>query len=163
VKKFILLLSIFTVACNKPQSNQDKAIQAIQQYVKKNFPYPDSYQNISYGKLDSGYEYPDTLDIKIEDLREAILIERQADSVKQAIQAQLSQMGVPLQNNNTNPTKFKDQATQLQNKLNLLLASPKQKHYYISDKHSAKNTQGSIQTNIINYELDTTFKIIDTN
>jgi len=162
VKKIILLLSIFTMACNKPQSNQDKAVQAIQQYVKKNFPNPDSYQNISYGKLDSDYEYPDTLDIKIEDLREAILIEHQADSVKQAIQVQLNQMGVS-QNNDTNPTKLKDQVTQLQNKLNLLLASPKQKHYYISDKHRAKNTQGVIETDIINYELDTTFKIIDTN
>ena len=150
------------MACNKPQSNKDKAVQAIQQYVKKNFPNPDSYQNITYSKLDSGYEYPDTLDIKIEDLREAILIEHQADSVKRAIQAQLNQMGVS-QNNDTNPTKFKDQATQLQNKLNLLLASPKQKHYYISDKHQAKNTQGVTETDIINYELDSTFKIIDTN
>jgi hypothetical protein len=163
VKKVILLLSVFIMACSKPTGNRDKAILSIQQYVKTNFPYPDSYQNIKYGKLDSAYEYPDTLDIQIEDLREAILIEHQADSVQSAIRTQLSQMGIPPQKNDTNSTKFKDKLIQYQNKLNTLLASPKEKHYYISDKHQAKNKQGILEGNTINYEMDTTFKIIDTN
>ena len=163
MKKVILLLSVFVMACNKPTDNRDKAILSIQQYVKTNFPYPASYQNIKYGSLDSAYEYPDTLDIQIEDLREAILIEHQADSVQSAIRAQLSQMGIPPQKNDTNGTKFKDKLIQYQNKLNTLLASPKEKHYYISDKHQAKNKQGILEGNTINYEMDTTFKIIDTN
>lgn len=163
MKKAILLLSVFIMACSKPTSNHDKAIQAIQQYVKANFPNPDSYQNIKYGSLDSAYEYPDTLDIQIEDLREAILIEHQADSVQSAIQAQLSQMGIAPKKNDTNNSKFKDKLTRYQNQLNALLANPKQKHYYISDKHRAKNKQGIMEGNTINYEMDTTFKIIDTN
>ena len=163
VKKAILLLSVFMMACNKPATNQDKAILAIKQYVKNNLPNPASYQNIKYSKLDSAYEYADTLDIQIEDLREAILIEHQADSVQSAIRSQLSQMGIPPQKNDTNIPKFKDKIIDYQNKLNILLASPKQKHYYISDKYSAKNKQGVIETNTINYEMDTTFKIIDTN
>ena len=163
MKKAILLLSVFIMACNKPTSNRDKAIQAIQQYVKTNFPYHDSYQNIKYGSLDSAYEYPDTLDIQIEDLREAILIGHQADSVQSAIRAQLSQMGVNNQKNDSNNSVFKNKLAQYQNQLNILLASPKEKHYYISDKHRAKNKQGIMEGNTINYEMDTTFKIIDTN
>lgn len=151
------------MACNKPNSNRDKAIQAIQQFVKNNLPNPSSYQNIKYGKLDSAYEYPDTLDIQIEDLREAILIEHQADSVQSAIRAQLSQMGIPNQKSDTTIPKFKDKIIDYQNKLNTLLASPKEKHYYLSDKYSAKNKQGVVETNTINYEMDTTFKIIDSN
>ena len=163
MKKAILLLSFFMMACNKPTSNRDKAIQAIQQYVKTNFPNPDSYQNIKFGVLDSAYEYSDTLDMQIEDLREAILIEHQADSVQFAIRAQLSQMGIAPQKNDTGSTKFKDKLAQYKNQLDILLASPKQKHYYISDKHQAKNKQGILEGNTINYEMDTTFKIIDTN
>ncbi|MFI5141797.1 MAG: hypothetical protein ACHQII_05530 [Bacteroidia bacterium] len=161
-KTNILLLSVLLMACSKPTTNQERAILAIKQYVEKNFPYPDSYENIKYSKLDSGYEYPDTLDIQIEDLREAILIEQQADSVKNAIQAELSQMGVSVKTN-ADSNKFKDKVTEDKNKLNLLLANPKEKHYYISDKHRAKNKQGVMEINTINYEIDTTFKIIDTN
>ncbi|HKC68300.1 MAG TPA: hypothetical protein VKG26_08720 [Bacteroidia bacterium] len=43
------------------------------------------------------------------------------------------------------------------------MASPKEKHYYISDKYRIENKQGTLEINTINYELDTTFKIIDTN
>jgi hypothetical protein len=161
VKKLIILISLFVIACSKPQTNSDKAILAIQQYVKNNLPNVD-YKSIAYSKLDSGYEYPDTLDIQIENLREAILIEHQADSVKQAVEAQLNQMGVAMPKPDTG-SKFKNQITIYQNKLNNLLASPKQKHYYISNKYSLKNQQGNLEINTINYEIDTTFKIIDTN
>ena len=162
MKKAILLLSVFIMACNKPTSNRDKAIQAIQQYVKTNFPYPDSYQNIKFSNLDSAYEYPDTLDIQIEDLREAILIEHQADSIEKNIKAQM-QAALPSSDDADNEKNAQHKIAQLQTDLNLLSATPKQKHYYISDKHRAKNIQGIIEGNTINYEMDTTFKIIDTN
>ena len=158
----ILLLAVLLMACSKPTTNQERAIVAIKQYVEKNFPYPDSYENIKYSKLDSGYEYPDTLDIQIEDLREAILIEQQADSIKNAVQVELSQMGVAAKAS-ADSNKFKDKVAEDKNKLNLLLANPKEKHYYISDKHRTKNKQGVLEINTINYEMDTTFKVIDTN
>ncbi|HXU26851.1 MAG TPA: hypothetical protein VN698_06430, partial [Bacteroidia bacterium] len=120
------------------------------------------YKNVNFSQLDSAYEYPDTLDIQIENLREAILIEHQGDSIQKSVNTQLGQMGVPLPKNDSD-INFKKNAAQYQNKLNLLLASPKQKHYYISNKYQSLNKQGELEGNTINYELDTTFKIIDTN
>src|ERR1700739_3531393 len=140
----IFLCSVLLVACNKPSTNQEKAISAIKQYVEKNFPYPDSYENIQYSKLDSGYEYADTLDIQIENLREAMLAQWQSDSIQKL-------NGLLPDSNVTN----KIQGEYL-NKLNQLLATPKQKHYYIIDKYRAKNKQGVLETNTINYEMDTT-------
>lgn len=149
MKGNILLLSVLLIACSDPSSNREKAVASIKQYVEKNFPYPNSYENIQYGKLDSGYEYADTLDIQIENLREAMLAQWQSDSV-QKINGLLPDSAV------TN----KIQEDYL-NKLNQFLATPKQKHYYIYDKYRAKNKQGATEENVINYELDSTFKIIN--
>jgi len=145
MKKAILLLFVFTMACNKPLTNRDRAIMAIKEYEKNNA----NYQNTEYGKLDSACEYPDTLDIKIEGFRGLISAEYQNDSM--------------LIQTDTNDTEFKNTIAQYQKSLNLLLATPKQKHYYINTKSQTKNAQGILQINSITYEIDTTFKIIDTN
>jgi PBP1b-binding outer membrane lipoprotein LpoB len=147
MKKTIILFSIFIVACSKPLTNRDKAIEVIKEYVKAN--NLADYENIEYSKLDSAYEYPDTLDIKIEQLRGLIAAEQQDDSM--------------LIQTDTNDTEIKNTIAQYKKTLNSLLATPKQKHYYISDKNRTKNKMGTLEVNTINYEMDTTFKIIDTN
>jgi hypothetical protein len=148
MKKAIILITLFTVACTQSQTIRDKAIVAVNEYVK-NLPNGSNSQNTEYSKLDSAYEYPDTLDIKIEQLKGLILAQHQNDSM--------------LIQTDTNDTEIKNTIAQYQKTLNLLLATPKQKHYYISAKNQAKNAQGILQSNTITYEMDTTFKVIDTN
>lgn len=50
----IIIASIFIIACNSSiKINEEKAIELISNFLKRNLNDPESYQSIEYGTIDS--------------------------------------------------------------------------------------------------------------
>ena len=71
MKKTILLLSLFTFACAKTISTQDKVMQAAQAYLK----ITDA-QNIEFSKLDSVVDYADDVLRQIAETKRQLLLKQ---------------------------------------------------------------------------------------
>ncbi len=74
--KFICILTVLTLvaACNsagqndEPITPEEKVQNSISEMLKKNLPHPETYQAVSFGKLDSVFTQPseDTTDLYME-------------------------------------------------------------------------------------------------
>ena len=75
MKKVILILSLFIVACSQAPSNRDKAMQAVQSFLKKT----DSTK-IQFSGLDSVVDYPDPILRQMMEAKRLLLMKQ--DTVK---------------------------------------------------------------------------------
>jgi|GEM_PF-2007262 hypothetical protein len=78
MKKITLILSLFVVACSKPVTNTDRAIQSAQAYLKD-----ADNKNIEYSKLDSVIDYQDDVLRQIAEAQRQLLIAHDSLKYKQ--------------------------------------------------------------------------------